>query len=92
VVVLNCSLEPMKIIRAGRLRVSLTTAEPLMRFAKVDTVSLHHEAVDVAAFVASAQTVPELFLWIDDQARFVVFVKGTQADKLLASPRELDSA
>jgi hypothetical protein len=89
---LNCSLQPMKIISADRLRLSLTTAEPCVCFAKVHAISLHHEAVDVSAFAASSQTVPELFLWIHDEARLVVFVERTQTDKLLASTCELHPA
>jgi hypothetical protein len=79
VIVLDCSLEPMNIIGTGRLSLSLTAAEPRLRFAEVHPVSLHDEPVNVSAFVASTEAVPELFLGVDYEARLVVFVEGAQA-------------
>jgi len=59
-----------------------------VRFAEVHAVRLHHKAVHVAAFVTRTQTVPQLFLCIDHQTRFVVIMEGTETYKLLSALRE----
>jgi hypothetical protein len=86
------SLKPLLIFHANRFRLGFMTAQPPMRFAKVHAVSLHHKAVHVATLATCAQTVPELLSWIDDEARFVVVMEGTETDELLAALRESDAA
>jgi hypothetical protein len=68
------------------------TTKPPVRFTKVNAVSFHHKAIYVTAFVTGAQTVPQLFLWVDYQTRFVVIMEGTQTHQLLTAPRECDAA
>jgi hypothetical protein len=64
------------------------TTKPPVRFTEVHLVSLHHKAVHVTAFVTCTQTVPQLFLRIDHQTRFVVIMEGTETHELLAALRE----
>ena len=71
---------------------SLITTKPPVRFTKVHAVHFHHKAVHVTAFVTRTQTVPELFLCIDHQTRFVVIMEGTETHKLLPARRERDAA
>jgi hypothetical protein len=68
------------------------TTKPPVRFTKVHAVSLHHKAIHVPAFVTHTQAIPQLFLCIDYQTRFVVIMKGTETHKLLAALRESDAA
>lgn len=67
------------------------TAKPPVRFTEVPAIRFHHKPVHVAAFVTCAQTVPQLFLGIDHQARFVVIMEGTETYELLAALRECDA-
>src|SRR5688572_22650987 len=60
-----------------------------MRRPEIQTVALHHPLVDVAAFSARAQAVPELFLRIDDQTRLAVIMEGAQAGELFSLALEL---
>jgi hypothetical protein len=68
------------------------TTKPPMRFAKVHPVCSHHKAVHVATLMTGAQTVPQLFLGIDHQTRFVVIMEGTETYKLLPALRENNAA
>ena len=65
----------------------MTTKSP-MRFTKVNAVYLHHKAVHVAAFVTRTQTVPQLFLRIYHQTRFVVIMERTETYELLPALRD----
>src|ERR1044072_414835 len=91
-VVIHCPLQPLLIFNHHTLRLRFLTTKPSLRFAEVNVVSLRHKAVHVAAFMTRAQTVPQLFLWADDETSFVVIVKRTETYKLLATLRESDAA
>src|SRR2546426_6967236 len=80
VIMIHRALQPLLIFNANRFRLGFVATQPPMRFAKVYGVSLHHKAVHVAAFMTRAQTVPELFLWIDYEAWFVVIMEGAKPD------------
>src|ERR1051325_3990127 len=62
---------PLLILNHHTLRLRFLTTKPPMRFTEVNAVSLHHKTVHVAAFV-TRQTVPQLFLCIDHEARFEI--------------------
>jgi hypothetical protein len=68
------------------------TTKPPVRFTEVNAVSLHHKAVHVPAFVTRTQTVPQLFLCIDHQTRFVIIMEGTETHQLFPALRESDAA
>ena len=49
----------------------------------------HHPLDHISTAAARPQTVPQIFLRADHQARRVVFVEGTEPDQVRAVPHEL---
>ena len=60
--------------------------------AEADAFGAHHPVDYRAARAARAETVPEIFLRADHQARRVVFVEGAEADEVRAVPFEFHAA
>jgi hypothetical protein len=88
VIVIYCALQPLLIFYGNRFQLHFVATKPTVRFTEVNAISLHHKPVHVAAFATRAQTVPQLFLGIDDEAGFRVRMHWAKPNELLAARRE----
>ncbi len=64
-------------------------SQQLHRVTEAHAFRSHHPLDHVSTATARAQTVPEIFLRADHQARRVVFVEGTESDEVRAVALQL---
>lgn len=70
----------------------MAVSEELDSVPKAHALSFHDPVDHRAVRLAGPQTVPQVLLGCDDQARLPVLMKGAQPDQVSAVPAELNTA